>query len=1151
MIKYFKLMAMILTLAVLGCTSEYTNPEPPDDEAMKWARYDKKTAEDAAYDYFIPKKIIDYLGEMDSVSQRANEETQPTKEDWPDQLLDIALKKKEFGNKRPKRDVARLELNDQEKFGRNAWMLWCGGNERFWDWLANNGFGITDLLKVIDSRSRSNRFRDAGLINEPKMLQAGAPDDLGLWLDVPADEVTRKWREAYVKTTFEQLQKHEHPSQRGSKGYRENRDPKGGTGYTDGGHDYNAKVPPPNIYGLSSGVIGLRLFPNPAFDDDARKKWDPVRFYNDESYYGNPKLIRPYRVGMSCAFCHASFHPLKPPRDVTQPGWENISGNIGAQYLRIRGVFGNLLKKESFVYHWLDSQPPGTIDTSLIASDNINNPNAMNAIFNLRQRVLLSFKNPFETLSPTGAAQPSLWGNPHEVLKDPASILRPPVNTTNDRVPKSYWDAFEGLGLLQQLKDSNGNPRPLPRILFDGADSIGAWGSLARVYLNIGTYSEQWERLHQPIIGFKPQQLFKIADCDHHSVYWLATKLRVPALRDYFLRVTPPMRLLDTPDGAERAMPIDEAKLRTQAKLEGKEFAKLRDEQRKRRIDVSKLQRGRRVFAENCIVCHSSIQPESAEGEARIIFQDGSNTEEAKRYEMNRKEIGKLRKEKLKEWANAGEFWDHDPGQWLHNDAYRCWAKMVVEKPKFWLDNYLSTDYRIPINLVRTNSGRAMATNALTGRMWEDFSSQSYRTMPSAGTIKFFNPYLGEDGAEDEYTPRHKSAPGVRPGGGGPGFYRVPTLISIWATAPLLHNNSLGMFNNDPSVNGRLDAFDDAIHKLLWPERRQESSSYNNATPERLKKDHGLIWRTPQDTYLTLSGPYVPSMIASRLSFLETSFSWLQQIKVPWLPSSVLLVIAFVLLAVESRPWQRRIGWATVLLGTGALCLYWARTVPQWMPVLDKVGPFWLPAAVLLLAGAILVMLEREKVLRYVGAGALLLGAAGVVLYVLENWFDWFAWLKGTVALWIPGALLLALGLLLFYVRDHKKLIRYLGYGNLILALAIGFSVYFVKGDLGEVRIGPIPKGTPVNLLINLNPEADQKELKKAFNVTLNALAEIGSKNLTEEKKQELFRTRVAPALMRVSKCPDFVMDQGHYYEWFKSMSDDDKEALVELLKTF
>ena len=30
-------------------------------------------------------------------------------------------------------------------------------------------------------------------------------------------------------------------------------------------------------------------------------------------------------------------------------------------------------------------------------------------------------------------------------------------------------------------------------------------------------------------------------------------------------------------------------------------------------------------------------------------------------------------------------------------------------------------------------------------------------------------------------------------------FYRTPTLVSIWATAPYLHNNSVGLYNGDPS----------------------------------------------------------------------------------------------------------------------------------------------------------------------------------------------------------------------------------------------------------------------------------------------------------------------------------------------------------------
>ena len=44
--------------------------------------------------------------------------------------------------------------------------------------------------------------------------------------------------------------------------------------------------------------------------------------------------------------------------------------------------------------------------------------------------------------------------------------------------------------------------------------------------------------------------------------------------------------------------------------------------------------------------------------------------------------------------------------------------------------------------------------------------------------------------------------------------------MSIWATAPFLHNNSVGLYNGDPSVEGRLAAYQDGMEKLLWPERR-------------------------------------------------------------------------------------------------------------------------------------------------------------------------------------------------------------------------------------------------------------------------------------------------------------------------------------------
>ena len=51
--------------------------------------------------------------------------------------------------------------------------------------------------------------------------------------------------------------------------------------------------------------------PIPKFDDAARKRWDPNRYYTDPNYYNDPELVRPYVVGMSCGFCHVSFNPVE------------------------------------------------------------------------------------------------------------------------------------------------------------------------------------------------------------------------------------------------------------------------------------------------------------------------------------------------------------------------------------------------------------------------------------------------------------------------------------------------------------------------------------------------------------------------------------------------------------------------------------------------------------------------------------------------------------------------------------------------------------------------------------------------------------------------------------------------------------------------
>src|SRR5262249_27580265 len=196
----------------------------------------------------------------------------------------------------------------KEAPGRNTWIVGTFGNDRFWDYMANNPFGAFDLLKILSSYpktgyctddpsgrhdnkydsgkggldeqgckaagktwatiGRHNRWSYYGLVNEPCFQQATGPDAYGLWVDkrvpvsaeCPADPFENEGKYPGVKW--------------GARGTNVN----------------GKAVPVGSSYGKASGIVGLRLFPNPYFDDAAAKRWDPEKYYNDPSYYYDQKL---------------------------------------------------------------------------------------------------------------------------------------------------------------------------------------------------------------------------------------------------------------------------------------------------------------------------------------------------------------------------------------------------------------------------------------------------------------------------------------------------------------------------------------------------------------------------------------------------------------------------------------------------------------------------------------------------------------------------------------------------------------------------------------------------------------------------------------------------------------------------------------------
>ena len=67
--------------------------------------------------------------------------------------------------------------------------------------------------------------------------------------------------------------------------------------------------------------------------------------------------------------------------------------------------------------------------------------------------------------------------------------------------------------------------------------------------------------------------------------------------------------------------------------------------------------------------------------------------------------------------------------------------------------------FRVPVTLLRTNACSPLATNAIADNIWDNFSSQTYKELPSVGTITVYNPMTG--------APRQYQMPG-----GGRGYTR-------------------------------------------------------------------------------------------------------------------------------------------------------------------------------------------------------------------------------------------------------------------------------------------------------------------------------------------------------------------------------------------
>lgn len=830
----------------------------------------------------------------------------------------------------------RVELTADEIKGRNTWIVWTAGNDRFWDKLIGASLGNFDLLKTLSSHpgmtySRSNRWGFLGLVNEPCFTKATAPnaERFGLWLDTRQADC--------APDPFENEKKY--------------------PGVAIGARGKN--MPVGSYYGYASGVVGLRLFPNPDFDEAAQKAWDPVRYYSDPSYYNAKSLVRPYRVGMSCGFCHVGPDPVRPPADAENPKWENLSSTVGAQYFWVNRVFNWKADVENYVFQLMSSARPGALDTSLITTDYINNPRTMNAIYHVGPRLDMARKHGKEMLS--GGNLDSKQFNDY--------VKSGPL-TSYFEAPNTVWT---------------------PRVLKDGSDSIGALGALNRVYLNIGVFSEEWLTHFNPVVGGKALSPMPIKTASKNSTYWQSTEAQTPAMALFLAKAGTPHKLANAPGGADY----------------------LKD-------DVATLARGKDVFAENCAGCHSSKAPPPPPA-VNIGTCDGANY--------------------LGCWD---KYWS-----WTKTDDFKSQMRAIVAKPDFLDENFLSTDMRVPSTLLQTNVCSPLGTNAIAGHIWEDFSSQTYKDLPSVGTMTVQDPITA--------SLRQFTMPA-----GGRGYTRPASLVSLWSTAPFLQNNSVGRFEVEPSVAARMRSFDDSIRQMLWPERRQRDDKLGGKLP-------GMIDRLEGPAYLSIPNGYLPKPIRATMPV----WNWLA----PGLFTNG----------------ERRLDFAGATAAGSKTVSNVSTAAPLETFIVG--APVSGPS---LEAGSRLVMFDA---------------ATGVL--VLDK----------------PAT-----------------------------ATAQGVALKTDVPD-SQLRLGPIPAGMPINLLAGVELASETAGLidqaKHATKVLGLAwdLRGLLLKTGDAAERAKSFE-QVQGALLGMNKCPDFVVNRGHYFGTNQmpgspGLSDPDKEALIAFLKTF
>jgi hypothetical protein len=459
-------------------------------------------------------------------------------------------------------------LNDSERAGAEIWFKATAGNERFFTYVYPQRIGVTiDWYRVLGTKSREQRFNRWGLINDPECCKPGDPDcpakseEETYGFDYcPGDEVLLNYvgKDGYQDPAC---------------GFRDAAlaadDPHGPKDQRQSACDLR--------FGTSTGAMGVRKFPNPRFN---KEQWLTVNKGRAGTWSGyterrkpadstqparnritDGSIEPPFLVGISCGSCHIAFNPLKPPKDPVHPKSDNLSGTVGNQYSRFSQILGSGMDFRSIEYQVYAHARPGTVDTSAIPNDQINNPGTINALINLAKRPQY----------------------PNAVIKW--------RKTTQCPVGSHERECWCEAGRDGKCWERGYKEEPVNQILKGGEDSIGAFEAIQRVYFNIGSCSEESWVNH----------LTDMRQLDPTQRGFGQTPFDIGQAR----RDCPQFRAIEDRLGNIFAF-LASGRPSDLYKARGLKDARDLVEQLDREFGPGSVDRGKTIFAKTCARCHSS-----------------------------------------------------------------------------------------------------------------------------------------------------------------------------------------------------------------------------------------------------------------------------------------------------------------------------------------------------------------------------------------------------------------------------------------------------------------------------------------------------------------------------------------------------------------